>query len=108
MSQTVPELCALIYDHSAQELIERLRMSGDGLSRTEQSYGGLAGGWLDDRPGGCSPDNRAAPRRCYAEPMNDSKRSLRGRVGAPDRVQRLVIGLILMGLNVAGLMLHPE
>ena len=63
---------------------------------------------LDDRPGGCSPDLRAAHRRCYAEAMNDSKRSLRGRVGAPDRVQRLVIGLILMGLNVAGLMLHPE
>ena len=40
--------------------------------------------------------------------MNDSKRSLPGQVGAPDRVQRLVIGLILMGLNVAGLMLNPE
>ena len=40
--------------------------------------------------------------------MNDSKRSLRNRVGAPDRVQRLVIRLILIGLNVAGLMLHPK
>ncbi len=40
--------------------------------------------------------------------MNDLKRSLRGRVGTPDRVQRLVIGLILMGLNVAGLMLHRQ
>ena len=40
--------------------------------------------------------------------MNDSKRSLRGRVGSPDRVQRLSIGLVLMGLNVAGLIVHPE
>ena len=40
--------------------------------------------------------------------MHDSKQSLRGLVGRPDRVQRLVIGLILMSLNVAGLMLHPE
>ena len=40
--------------------------------------------------------------------MNDSKRSLRGLVGTPDRIQRLVIGLIFLGLNVVGLMLHPE
>ncbi len=40
--------------------------------------------------------------------MNDSKRLLRGRVGSPDRVQRLVIGLLLMGLNITGLILHPE
>ena len=40
--------------------------------------------------------------------MIDSKPSLRGRVGAPDRVQRLVIGVILMGLNVVGLVIHPE
>lgn len=40
--------------------------------------------------------------------MNDSKPSLRGRVGSPDRAQRLVVGLILMGLNIVGLMLHPE
>ncbi len=40
--------------------------------------------------------------------MERPKESLRGRVGSPDRKQRLVIGLILMVLNVAGLMLHPE
>ena len=40
--------------------------------------------------------------------MNNSRRSLRGRVGSPDRIQRLAVGLILMGLNIVGLVLHPE
>ncbi len=61
-----------------------------------------------DTPCGCSLDRPAANSRRYDEHMNDSKQSLRGRLGTPNRVKRLVIGLILMGLNVAGLMLHPE
>ncbi len=40
--------------------------------------------------------------------MERPQDSLRGRVGLPDQAQRLVIGVILMGLNVAGLMLHPD
>jgi hypothetical protein len=40
--------------------------------------------------------------------MNDPKQALRGRVGSPDRIQRLVMGLLLMSINIAGLILHPE
>ncbi len=58
MLQSAPELCALLYDQSTQQLIERLHMTRDGLSRTEQSYEGLARGRLDDHRGGCSPGNR--------------------------------------------------
>ena len=37
--------------------------------------------------------------------MND-RLSLRGRVGAPDRLQRLIIGLILLILNLIGMTQH--
>ncbi len=40
--------------------------------------------------------------------MSDSKRSLRGRVGSPDRAQRLAVGLILMALTVYGLIQSPD
>ncbi len=36
--------------------------------------------------------------------MERPRESLRGRVGSPDRMQRLVIGLILLGLNTIGLL----
>ncbi|MCG8405363.1 MAG: DUF2892 domain-containing protein [Phycisphaerales bacterium] len=32
----------------------------------------------------------------------------RGRVGSPDRVQRLIIGAILMSLNLIGLAQSPD
>jgi hypothetical protein len=40
--------------------------------------------------------------------MSDAKRSLRGCVGSPDRVQRLVVGVALMALTVYGLVQNPE
>ncbi len=40
--------------------------------------------------------------------MEIPQESLRGRVGSPDRIQRLVIGLILLGLNTIGLLVDPD
>jgi hypothetical protein len=40
-------------------------------------------------------------------PIPDDEKKLRGKVGNPDRLQRLVIGLALMALTVYGLGTDP-
>ena len=41
-------------------------------------------------------------------PTDQPNRAVRGRVGSADRAQRLIIGLILIGLNAIGLALDPD
>ena len=40
--------------------------------------------------------------------MDDQDRAMRGRVGSADRKQRILIGLILLGLNAIGLAKDPD
>ncbi len=40
--------------------------------------------------------------------MERPQPSLRGRVGSTDRMQRLIIGLTLLGLNTIGLISDPD
>ena len=40
--------------------------------------------------------------------VDEPDRALRGRVGSADRIQRIVIGSILLGLNAVGLAQDPD
>lgn len=40
--------------------------------------------------------------------MGRPQDSFRGRIGSPDRVQRLAVGLVLLGLNTIGLLSDPD
>lgn len=40
--------------------------------------------------------------------LDDRDRARRGRVGSADRKQRIIIGLVLLGLNAVGLAKDPD